>query len=670
MEKTPYLILGVLDIDLKDNEKKLIYLNTILMTIFVIFVFFLGYFIENISATIEFKYIISFVIIVLIMLFFYSLSNYFFGKLFKTNKLLNLLLKDTLHELNIPLSVIKANTQMLISSENDEKKLKKYNRIQKAGDELYGLYEDIDYYIKKETKNEIREEFELSKFIHEEVDKFEILFPEVTIRKKLEKLNVFTDKRGLSKVIDNLLVNALKYNKNNNDIFIKLSYNNLVIQDRGVGISESELFLIFDRYYQGENGKQGYGIGLSIVKAFCDEYNIFINIDSDINIGTKISLDFKNIILKGWELEEKFRDNFNGFIAELKEKFIEFFSSQCRNYGYDLTKEDARSVAIDILDNLFVSEIDFNHKTEENILQMKIDGVFMGFLINKSLLYILENYTLFAQKSDNSSSLFMKKLIAHLRRFSQLFEDYITYNVDNSNKTINLGDNNYIYSKNNILDIFKNIKYKNIEFINFYQGYPIVHEGKIIDIDGEKVVFEVKNKLQEIAMKLEGKAYIIKNEFFNRYIKGDILYSNYSNNTIILNNFTYLLNLPAIQRKFPRIYPKILIIVKLLGDEQTSISGNLYDLSQNGMAFISEKNRGYYNGERVSIEFQLTSLDNKYTIKTAGEIVDIMKYMNSFRYCLEIFPDSENLTKIIKYIEVRKKEILDELRSEFGGSIV
>ena len=41
-------------------------------------------------------------------------------------------------------------------------------------------------------------------------------------------------------------------------------------------------------------------------------------------------------------MEEKFRDNFNGFIAELKEKFIEFFSSQCRNYGYDLTKEDAR----------------------------------------------------------------------------------------------------------------------------------------------------------------------------------------------------------------------------------------------------------------------------------------------------------------------------------------
>lgn len=299
MEKIPFLILEVLDINLKDSEKKLIYLNTIFMTIFAIFIFFIGYFVEKISITYELKYIVSSVIIMLIMLFCYSLSKYFFGKLFKTNQLLNLLLKDTLHELNIPLSVIKANTQMLISGENDEKKLKKYNRIQKAGVELYGLYEDIDYYIKKETKNEVREEFELSKFISEEAEKFEILYPEVTIKQDFEKLNVYTDKRGLCKVVNNLLANALKYNKNNNDIFVKLSYNNLIIQDKGIGISKSELFLIFDRYYQRENNEHGYGIGLSIVKAFCDEYNIFINIDSDINLGTKISLNLKNIILEG-----------------------------------------------------------------------------------------------------------------------------------------------------------------------------------------------------------------------------------------------------------------------------------------------------------------------------------------------------------------------------------
>jgi len=365
-------------------------------------------------------------------------------------------------------------------------------------------------------------------------------------------------------------------------------------------------------------------------------------------------------------LKEEFRDNFDGFITEFKEKFIEFFSSQCSNYDYALTKEDTRSIAIDILDNLFVNKINFNRKTEENILQMKVNGVFTGFFVNKGLLYILENYTFFLEKSDDSSFLFVEKLIVHFRKFSQLFEDYITCDVhNNNNNIINFGDSNYIYSKNNILDIFKNIKHKNIEFMNLYQGYPIINEGKIIDVNEEEVVFEVKNELQEIAMKLEGNAYIVKNEFFDRHVKGDILHSNYSNKTIVLNNFTYLLNLPAIKRKYPRIYPKILVIVKLLGNEQTPITGNLYDLSQDGMGLISEDNRGYYNGARVSVEFQLISLANKYTIKTAGEIVDIVQYMNSFRYCLKIFPDSENLTKIIKYLEVREKEIVDELRSEF-----
>ncbi len=280
---------------MKNSEKKLIYLNTVFISIFSISLFFIGFYIDNIPVFVKFKYIIFIIFVAIIIVFSYFLSKYFFSKLFKTNQLLNLLLKDTLHELNIPLSVIKANIQMLTSSENDEKKLKKYGRIQKAGEELYGLYEDIDYYIKKETKNEVREEFELSKFISEEIEKFKTIYPDVQIICDVGHMNIYTDKRGFSKVINNLLSNALKYNKNNNNIFINLSYNNLIIKDNGIGISESELFLIFDRYYQGKDDRQGFGIGLSIVKAFCDEYNIFINIDSDINIGTKVSLDLKNI---------------------------------------------------------------------------------------------------------------------------------------------------------------------------------------------------------------------------------------------------------------------------------------------------------------------------------------------------------------------------------------
>ena len=296
MAKTLSLILEQLDTGLKSSEKKLLYLNTFFISIFAIFIFFTGFLLEKISLNMGIKQVIVFISVLIIIIFSYYLSNYFLGKSFRTNYLLNLLLKDTLHELNIPLSVIKANTQMLMLAEKDDKKIQKYERIQKASDELYALYEDVDYYIKKETKNEVREEFELSQFLYVEVEKFKILYPDIDINFKVEPINVYMDKRGFLKVFNNILSNAIKYNQNSNDIYVYLRYNSLIIEDSGIGMSESELFLIFDRYYQGAKSKKGYGIGLSIVKAFCDEYNIAINIDSSLQIGTKVSLDLTSVI--------------------------------------------------------------------------------------------------------------------------------------------------------------------------------------------------------------------------------------------------------------------------------------------------------------------------------------------------------------------------------------
>ncbi len=208
-----------------------------------------------------------------------------------------MMLKDTLHELNIPLSVIKANIQMLNINEKDEKRIKKYKRIESACEDLYKLYRDVDYYIKKEIKREIREKFRVCDAIADEIDKFKESYPEVKINLKEGNLEIYCDRRGFSKAVGNLISNALKYNKNNNDIDIYTDESNLIIKDHGMGMSESELFMIFDRYYQGNSSKQGFGIGLSIVKAFCDEYSIFVHIESQKGIGTKVGLDLKNVLI-------------------------------------------------------------------------------------------------------------------------------------------------------------------------------------------------------------------------------------------------------------------------------------------------------------------------------------------------------------------------------------
>lgn len=234
-------------------------------------------------------------ILLSIAFFFVSflVAKHFLRPMFQTKRILELLIKDTLHELNIPLSVIQANLQMLRNAQTDSKKLKRYSRIELACDDLKRLYQDLDYYIKREVMYDLVENFNLLSFIQNEVEKqgfqnFVINIP--------QDILLYVDKRGFSKVVGNLLSNAVKYNKDNNAIIIEFKDSRLSFEDKGIGMSEAEVFKVFDRYYQANDENKGYGIGLSIVKAFCDEQKIYINISSKLNVGTTISLDLKNIL--------------------------------------------------------------------------------------------------------------------------------------------------------------------------------------------------------------------------------------------------------------------------------------------------------------------------------------------------------------------------------------
>ena len=218
--------------------------------------------------------------------------------LLKTNRFLDILLKDTLHELNIPLSVINANLQMLQADEQDEKRLKRLGRIDLASKDLYALYKEVDYYIKKEIQEDVREKFYLDELIVSVVEKQKEMAEGVAIIQTLLHVEIFADKHGFAKVISNLVHNALKYNKEHNEIRIFQEKENLIIKDQGLGMSEAELFLAFDRYYQADTTKEGYGIGLSLVKAYCDEFKITMRIHSQKNVGTEVVLDISHLLNK------------------------------------------------------------------------------------------------------------------------------------------------------------------------------------------------------------------------------------------------------------------------------------------------------------------------------------------------------------------------------------
>lgn len=201
--------------------------------------------------------------------------------------------KETLHELNLPINTITANVQMLRKTHTDDKSLKRLERIEVAAEMLKERYNELDYLIKKQSEREKIEHFDLREVLEERLIFLASLYPSVVWEVTLETCDVNCDRIGLAKVIDNLIENGVKYSPKSPIITITLRDNIVSICDQGIGMDEITLMHIYDRYYQNDSTMAGYGIGLNLVKRYCDRYGIALHISSRLNEGTCVKLEFK-----------------------------------------------------------------------------------------------------------------------------------------------------------------------------------------------------------------------------------------------------------------------------------------------------------------------------------------------------------------------------------------
>lgn len=109
---------------------------------------------------------------------------------------------------------------------------------------------------------------------------------------------VRADETMLERILDNLILNAIKYNHPDGNIFCEWDEltNSLTIRDEGMGISREQLPMLFNRFYRADNSRsshiQGSGLGLSIVKKLCDLQKIKISVESIDGKGASFSLQF------------------------------------------------------------------------------------------------------------------------------------------------------------------------------------------------------------------------------------------------------------------------------------------------------------------------------------------------------------------------------------------
>ena len=248
---------------------------------------------NNIKNTIILYGSIFFIFMIIIG---YYLLNLFLKPMKNALALLNKFINDTTHELNTPISTITTNIEILKDININNKLIEKaINRIDIGAKTISNIYDDLTYLILNHKLISKNENINLKDIVEQRIEYFHTLIQmkNISLNIQLEDNNIINiDKIKLSKLIDNILSNAIKYNKKNGDINITLKDNTLYIKDTGIGIKEQNISKILNRYSRFNNTVGGFGIGLNIVKLICDEYKIDIKINSIYNQYTEVILKF------------------------------------------------------------------------------------------------------------------------------------------------------------------------------------------------------------------------------------------------------------------------------------------------------------------------------------------------------------------------------------------
>ena len=112
------------------------------------------------------------------------------------------------------------------------------------------------------------------------------------------------NKMMMEELVYNLTDNAIRYNKPDGTVEVTVySYEKdhsvvMKVKDTGIGIPEGHLGLVFQRFYRVDKSRSkstgGTGLGLAIVKHIVAQHDAKLDITSEPNVGTEITITFQS----------------------------------------------------------------------------------------------------------------------------------------------------------------------------------------------------------------------------------------------------------------------------------------------------------------------------------------------------------------------------------------
>ncbi|MGN1093623.1 MAG: ATP-binding protein [Candidatus Neoclostridium sp.] len=208
------------------------------------------------------------------------------------------------HELKTPVAVMQGLSELLLAKDLDDGSKKQVERIHKESVRLASLISDMLKLSKLENgekSDEVQSEVELGALVGEALCELAPKMEEKEVTASVSgKGTVIGDGKKLYELVENLLSNAVSYNKQNGKIEVTVSEDEncvrLTVADTGIGIEKENIPRLCERFYRVDKSRSkktgGTGLGLAIVKHICALHDATLDIDSDPGVGTTVNVIF------------------------------------------------------------------------------------------------------------------------------------------------------------------------------------------------------------------------------------------------------------------------------------------------------------------------------------------------------------------------------------------
>lgn len=208
------------------------------------------------------------------------------------------------HELKTPLHLISGYSEMLASDVVAQKDVPQFaEKIHSESQRMIQLVEDIIKLSHLDESEELAmEPVNLYQISEEVLDSLSAKANERHINLHLlgEPAYITGNYALIHSLIYNLCDNAIIYNRDKGDVTVNVTSNEddivLTVQDTGVGIAKDEQERIFERFYRVDKSRSkklgGTGLGLSIVKHAVNQHHADIKVESQLELGTKMTVTF------------------------------------------------------------------------------------------------------------------------------------------------------------------------------------------------------------------------------------------------------------------------------------------------------------------------------------------------------------------------------------------